>query len=240
MIIDIRQITYKQYSEFKAADDAYRKNAQEELAGAFLMQAVNAIVKLDEDTPLYASEDLPADFTYKIGDEISVHATYIHIVNLINAYKPEPWNEIQLGTQKYYLSSMTIEGLIRPNAQEAITALEFSRQLALVEQDDIDGNISFNMGLRTFAILVRKKDEFLPENRKDLLAFVTKRAELFEELSMDVVLDVNAFFFQQLTKSLTTLSIASSSTRPKKLIRRPKRGQQKKEGPYFTKRLVGN
>ncbi len=249
--IDIRQITYGQYCEFKAYDEQYRsyviadEATEEEIHASLtgrltaMTSAVKAIVGDIGDLPIYADSELPADYKLAIGDSLSLQALYLHIVNVINDYVPEAWNQVIVKGQNYYMSARTIENLFKPTVQEAITVLEFNRALAMRSQTDLDGNIAYNMGLRTFAILVRKEGELLPEDRVAVQTFVDKRSKLFSDITMDVCLDVNAFFLKTLSELAQTANIASYLTRRQTYQPQKLNSKQKSELKKSTKFMVG-
>jgi hypothetical protein len=66
-------------------------------------------------------------------------------------------------------------------------------RVAKKQQGDPDGTFEFTATLRSMAILLRPDGHVLPWREVDLERYVEQQSEKFQDLTMDVVLDVRFF-----------------------------------------------
>ena len=106
---------------------------------------------------------------------------------------------------------MTLEGV---STGEAIEVLEFRRiaEKNLEEKKFALGSMDFTLGLRELAILVRKKGEALPWNRKELESFLNDRMQTFRTVTAGEVLTLRFFLINSYLIWLQNQTINSSGT----------------------------
>ena len=186
------------------------------------------------DEPL---EDLfLSGFTVTLGDDLSVMRLYAHLNTIINTFKPETLKDkvfkLHVGGEEYQLDQLkaakflTLEGV---STGEAIEVLEFRRiaEKNLEEKKFALGSMDFTLGLRELAILVRKKGEPLPWNRKELESFLNDRMQTFRTVTAGEVLTLRFFLINSYLIWLQNQTTNSSGTaRPIRVeeLRRKKPG----------------
>ena len=160
-------------------------------------------------------------FTVTLGDDLSVMRLYAHLNTIINTFKPETLKDkvfkLVVGSEEYQLDQLkaakflTLEGV---STGEAIEVLEFRRiaEKNLEEKKFALGSMDFTLGLRELAILVRKKGEALPWNRKDLEAFLNSRMEIFRGVTAGEVLTLRFFLINSYLIWLQNQTTNSSGT----------------------------
>ena len=179
-------------------------------------------------------------FTVTLGDDISVMRLYVHLNTIINTFKPETLKDkvfkLHVGGEEYQLDQLkaakflTLEGV---STGEAIEVLEFRRiaEKNLEEKKFALGSMDFTLGLRELAILVRKKGEALPWNRKELESFLNSRMEIFRGVTAGEVLTLRFFLINSYLIWLQNQTINFSGTaRPIRVqeLRRKKPGTVKR------------
>lgn len=186
--------------------------------------------------------------------ELNLVRLYIHCVNIIRYYEPE---EVYKDVSEYKIDwrgktyqinqEEAVKSLLGLSftAGEAITVLEFQKKAhQLTEKHgDQDGNLAFNLGLQELAVLLRLPGEKLPVQRRKRIRFIDKRAKLFADIPLDVVMDVRFFFLHILTSYIKTRCTNFSSRVDPKVIplRRSEQDLNKhKSRNLFGKLRVGN
>lgn len=142
-----------------------------------------------------------------LNKEFGLLELYAHFINLINSFNPEKCLEdsfvIDWKGRTYQIhkdeSARTLLD-IPLTAGEVVTAMEFQRRAIEVEKrkGDSEGNMAFALGMREMAVLCRRENEVLPYRKKELSEFIIRRAKIFEDLPMDIVLSVRFFLLNGL------------------------------------------
>lgn len=163
------------------------------------------------------------EFRYNVKNvfdtEISLMRLYVHIVNMIDQYKPKKLPrtfKINWKGDIYTIDPLEAHKAISGidyTVGETLTALEFQKKTIerINEKGDPDGNMAFNLGCRELAILLRKKGEELPWKRRERIKFIDSRVKVFTDLPLNVVLDVRFFFLNILKRYEITHTTNSSS-----------------------------
>lgn len=182
-------------------------------------------------------------FTVTIGDDLSIMRLYAHLNTIINTFKPETLKDkvfkLVIGGEEYQLDQLkaakflTLEGM---STGEAIEVLEFRRiaEKNLEEKKFALGSMDFTLGLRELAILVRKKGEALPWNRKELESFLNDRMQTFRTVTAGEVLTLRFFLINSYLLWLQNQTINSSGT-----VRPIKVQELKPKKPGIVKRRRG-
>lgn len=204
------EIQWEAFCDFKDQEQEYFTAQETEDSRAAIIAITRALAYVYGDWiwDLPFSLDEPLEelflngFTVTLGDDISVMRLYAHLNTIINTFKPETLKgkvfKIVIGGEEYQLDQLkaakflTLEGV---STGEAIEVLEFRRiaEKNLEEKKFALGSMDFTLGLRELAILVRKKGEALPWNRKDLEAFLNSRMEIFRGVAAGEVLTLRFF-----------------------------------------------
>lgn len=204
------EVRWEAFCDFKDGEREYFQSLENE----DIQTAIGAIAKAlthiygDWITDLPFTLDEPNDelflshYTVTLGDDLSLMRLYAHLNTIINAFKPETLSDkvfkIVIGGEEYQLDQLkaakflTLEGV---STGEAIEVLEFRRiaEKNLEEKKFALGSMDFTLGLRELAILVRKKGEALPWNRKELEAFLNSRMQVFRGVTAGEVLTLRFF-----------------------------------------------
>jgi len=213
----------------------------------FLFQAVSMFVTGNIDYLTYSvdseektKEMLNKGHLIKAGDPISIVRLYMHIITLVNQYKPEAippdyfieWYEKPLqGGKKRRKNDKKVKYYIQPN--DVAVSFKFkSKHLKFSEvylmslvQDKFEqqkksrkhlyGNALFNLNISSLAILLRKEGEKLPIDKKDYEPFLSERKQAFKDLPLSTVLDVR-FFFQNIIEDCVQSSVTNIFSKEKK------------------------
>lgn len=159
-----------------------------------------------------------------LGDDLSVLKLYAHCINIISTYEPalrEPKFVLEWNSKEYTINrTEAVKSLLNVpmTAGELITTLELQRKTLTItkKKGDRDGNLAFNLGLQEVAILLRKKGEKLPSNRRKRIKFIDERVRVFRKLPMDVILDVRFFLLDSMIDYLKTRITSSSLNHQRK------------------------
>lgn len=203
------------------------------------------ISNMDFNSPNDDVEKLISEgYVLNIGDEITTIRLYAHVITIINQYEPETidkgykveWFDVEYNKDQSKSKNVKCDYFVEPEAAlrimagdktytngEVISAIEYDRS-ANKEIDSVgdeSGNIEFNLSLAQLAILLRREGERLPMRRKDRIRFIDRRKRIFENLTLDVVLNVRFFLsaiiqsylIKRLTHSFLTESSAGQGTR---------------------------
>jgi hypothetical protein len=238
--ITIEEIKFKQFVEFRAAEDLFFKSNLEDEEGnpietEPLQRSIDGIDRMLvtlkalcigdlKQLPLTVpNEDInelyKSGFCYTLNnlwsEELTLIRLYVHCVNIIRNYKTEDVFEegkdyvLNWKDNKYVInqddSAKHLLGLSF-TAGEAITTLEFQKKTHQVSKKhgDPEGNLAFNLGLQEIAVLLRKPGEKLPIQRRKRIKFIDKRAKIFEDIPLDIIMDVRFFFLRTLTRFIKT------------------------------------
>lgn len=178
---------------------------------------------------------LDRGYIVQIGDPLSLNRIYAHLVTIIQDYKPD--KVPQTFKMKWHGKNFTVSRA--PIARvllgtplttgEALEVLEYQRRasdrMATAPKDV--GNIDFNLGLREFAILVRKKGEELPADRDQRHRFINQRMALFKDLRLTAVLDIRFFFVTSLIDyTQKNLLSTSGKDRQAAIVRKNRRHRE--------------
>lgn len=154
--------------------------------------------------------------------DLTVQHLYVHILTLINSYKPEQLSSdyrISIGGKLYCIqgdaAARALTG-IRYTAGEVVTLKNFQRTTALALERaggyDAEGNLGFNLGLEEVATLLRPVGVKLPWERRERIAFIDSQKELFKDLPLDVIMNIRFFLLNSIKELAKTLAISFSST----------------------------
>jgi hypothetical protein len=252
------EIPWEAFCDFKDQEQEYFKAIENENGFSELItsnQAMIAITKALEYvfgdwiiTLPFALEE-PSDdlflngFTVTLGDDLSVMRLYAHLNTVINTFKPETLKDkvfkLVIGGEEYQLDQLkaakflTLEGV---STGEAIEVLEFRRiaEKNLEEKKFALGSMDFTLGLRELAILVRKKGESLPWNRKELESFLNDRMQTFRTVTAGEVLTLRFFLINSYLLWLQSQITNSSGT-----VRPIKVQELSRKKPGIVKRRRG-
>ncbi len=222
------QITYSRYLDFKKEEEAYMQmnlEDQDDQAAEYLAAAVTNIVGdcsalqyiiLGDDI----GQMIKDGYMLPMGEEISTTRLYVHIISMISQYDElltsgtnivDGSYKVDFEGETYYIDPMMVERHFGSQkgytTGEVVEIKSLERELRLVKesQKDLDGGMEFGLSLKAMAILLRRKGELLPLKFREREAFLTKRAELFAGLPMDVVLGTRFFFRLIIHRYLKTL-----------------------------------
>lgn len=231
LMLSLSERTFSEYCDFKGGEAKYwdlRKKGEDftEQAVTTLVSSIQKLCPGDVDSLPFALADdnyqelVDSGYQVQLGHELSVIRLYTHIVNLINEYKPEripsvfKWNWLN---KTYQVKSLPAARILADKALttgEAIEVMEYKRRAKKVSDENVDqsGNIDFELGLTEVAILLRRNGEKLPSNRRHLTAFLGKRRKLFENMTLDKVMDLRFFLLNALVQLARTRITASSGT----------------------------
>lgn len=204
------EIQWEAFCDFKDQEQEYFAAQETEDSQAAIIAITRALAYVYGDwiCDLPFSLDEPIEelflngFTVTLGDDLSVMRLYAHLNTIINTFKPETLKDkvfkIVIKEEEYQLDQLkaakflTLEGV---STGEAIEVLEFRRiaEKNLEEKKFALGSMDFTLGLRELAILIRKKGEALPWNRKELEAFLNSRMEIFRGVTAGEVLTLRFF-----------------------------------------------
>lgn len=258
----VSERTFEDFCHFRELDHHFLDQADQAGMLEAMISACQAMVKGPVNKLPVAQKGEHMDdlikegFQLELGEPITIHRLYAHLVVLIQTYQPThlprsytfKWNKTTFQVERMD-SARTLAG-IALSTGEAIEVLEFQRRAddqMKTEPKDF-GSIDFNLGLREFAILVRKKDEELPSNKKRRQAFIAKRIEFFKSVPLNYILDLRFFFAASWMNYIATKQINSSGTVPlllpegrkakltrsvRRLLRR--RGKSWDGAPFTTK-----
>lgn len=238
------EVQWEVFCDFKDQEQEYFKAQEDEDSQAAIIAITRALAYVYGDwiLDLPFTLDEPIDklfldgFTVTLGDDLSIMRLYAHLNTIINTFKPETLKDkvfkLVISGEEYQLDQLkaakflTLEGV---TTGEAIEVLEFRRiaEKNLEEKKFALGSMDFTLGLRELAILVRKKGEALPWNRKYLEAFLNSRMEIFRGVTAGEVLTLRFFLINSYLLWLQNQTINSSGTaRPIKVqeLRRKKPG----------------
>jgi len=173
-----------------------------------------------KDLPYSIDEDdaklIDKGYFLGFGEELSILRLYAHLVTLVKGYKPEYLDsdlfKIQIGKEEFCIDqkragmTMAMDGV---TTGEAVEILEFQRVARdAVKSKRVDfGNMDFTLGLKTFAVLVRKPGEELPFDRQECDYFLNNRMNVFkdvvtvEEVLMLRFFLINSYLIYQTTQS---------------------------------------
>jgi len=245
--LSAEEINFSDFCDFKTAEAKFflcLEEKKNEDATWALIEAVNAIVAGPVNClPLdVAGDDLQAlipAYKIKLGDDISLNRTYIHIINVINGFVPPALPGIwKVKTLEFSRSAFRVLTKKNLTVGEAMEVLEFQRRAgkALEENPHEIGNIDFTLGLTELALLCRKKGELLPASRPELERFLTSRRPIFAQCKMDEILTLRFFLHTWLVQSTGMRSISSSFK-----VRRmhPARTQKNTPGGWNWQKWLG-
>lgn len=223
------EIQWEAFCDFKDQEQEYFTAQETEDSQAAILSITRALAYVYGewiwDLPFSLDEPLEElflkGFTVTLGDDLSVMRLYAHLNTIINTFKPEMLKDkvfkLVVGGEEYQLDQLkaakflTLEGV---STGEAIEVLEFRRiaEKNLEEKKFALGSMDFTLGLRELAILVRKKGEVLPWNRKELEVFLNDRMQTFRTVTAGEVLTLRFFLINSYLIWLQNRTINSSGT----------------------------
>lgn len=235
------EIQWEAFCDFKDQEQEYFTAQEAEDSQAAMIAITKALAYVYGDwildLPFSIEEDLEelflSGFTVTLGDDLSVMRLYAHLNTIINTFKPETLSDkvfkLVISGEEYQLDQLkaakflTLGGV---STGEAIEVLEFRRiaEKNLEEKKFALGSMDFTLGLRELSILVRKKGEALPWNRKELEAFLNSRMEIFRRVTAGEVLTLRFFLINSyllwLQNQITNFSGTARPIRVEELRRK--------------------
>jgi len=177
---------------------------------------------------LFGSDVSKLNYSFKVDTfEISIVRLYIHIITIVNQYKP---NKIPAEFKVKWYSEPLKEGQNRRKnakknwyylqANEARSTLKFKKAnltfgevfLMGIIQDNfekkkastkhLNGNAAFNLNIKCLSVLLRKKGEKIPIDKKDYDPFIKQRQSVWRDIPLSTVLDVRFFFLNTIEESV--------------------------------------
>lgn len=246
------EVNWESFCDFKDQEQEYFKAQEDEDSQVAIVSITRALAYVYGEWiwDLPFSLDEPIDklflggFTVTLGEDLSIMRLYAHLNTIINTFKPETLKDkvfkLVIGGEEYQLDQLkaakflTLEGV---STGEAIEVLEFRRiaEKNLEEKKFALGSMDFTLGLRELAILVRKKGEALPWNRKELESFLTERMQTFRTVTAGEVLTLRFFLINSYLLWLQNQTINSSGTaRPIRVVQ-----ELSRKKPGIVKRRRG-
>lgn len=229
-------ITFERFIEIKKVDQNFLQEPT--------IEKLIQVTKFWHDHSVPVGEMPEKDFQYTLGEAVTHCKTYIHVLNLINNYKPTSTGRFKYKGKEWHVSSIVNE---RMTVNEYIISVECERRMKEIEDDkrDLSGQFEFSLTLKEFACLVRLKDENIPIDKADRDKFLTKRMELFQDIPMSYVLNVQSFFLNTIneyaaTTNLTHILQESQNTRQssQQNIRKQKTGKKTISKKYGKERGI--
>lgn len=213
--VDFRHLEAKYWGLVDQGDDT---------AVNALIDALKCIVKGDAESIPFALEGddygqlVDDNFQMRIGEQISMLRIYAHLTVLINTFTPEQIPERFKWSwrgQKYVIEAKPAARLLagKPlTTGEALEVLEYQRRAGMMAEltPHDEGNIDFTLGLTEVSILLRKKGEKLPSERKELDRFLNARRKIFENITLDRLVEMRFFLLNALLQLRKTQTINSS------------------------------
>jgi len=223
------EVNWEAFCDFKDEEQEYFKAQEDEDSQAAIVSITRALAYVYGewiwDLPFTLDEPIDKlfldSFTVTLGDDLSIMRLYAHLNTIINTFKPDTLKDkvfkLVIGGEEYQLDQLkaakflTLEGV---STGEAIEVLEFRRiaEKNLEEKKFALGSMDFTLGLRELAILVRKKGEALPWNRKELEAFLNDRMQTFRTVTAGEVLTLRFFLINSYLLWLQNQITNSSGT----------------------------
>lgn len=237
--MSLKETNLNDYHEFRAVlsrlPEEIEKDAELDIdLASIIIEAVSKMVKGD-------IQRIPYHGTFSVFDEISVQGLHEHLVRLINEYKPKDLESVILpidGKECELSVQQAAFGINTLTTGEYLTFREYSNRISgEMAKGDVDGNFAFTLDAVMLAILLRKKDEELPVNKRERERFIENRSNQFGKIPLDAYLDVAFFLSNSIGNLLRNLRTTTSSTRGRgqsvrirgKRTRKPK-GSQKRRG----------
>lgn len=198
--ISVSDITYERFIELKKVDQAFLQEPTIEK----LMQ----VSKFWHGHDVTMGDIPEPTFMYNIGDEVTHARTYYHVLNLINSYEPQLTKTFQHKGKTWYVNPVVSDKM---TVNEYIISAECQRRLnEIIESDekrDLEGQFEFSFNLKQFAALCRLKGENIPIDKNERDKWLNERMKVFEDIPMNVVLDVNAFFLSTISDYGKTMNL---------------------------------
>ncbi len=211
---EVNAITFEGFCDFRSDEYLYLSaHSESEPVENFLLlqQAVQHIVKGDVlALPLIHDKTdaqlIDTDYTLQLDEPISLLRLYAHLLTVIRNYQPveiPTTFKFKWGKKDFVIQQVPAARVLLGNPitlGEVLETLEYQRRAATYMEATPKevGNISFNLGLTEFAILVKQAGELLPSNKAERRQFIESRKKLFATLPLNLVLDIRFF----LTNSL--------------------------------------
>lgn len=261
------EVSFRDNTKFRDAEQVYfdrtpkeDRNNKDQVIDC-LLPIFGDVIKQDK-IPLHKDGDdlkLMVDNGYflNIGDELSLSRLYAHYVTVINSYKPidfipEKGKKITEYSFKYknrtfHIGADRLEQFLGFQNGESIEVHHLRASFAKMAKANKDNkgnqgsNIDFSLGVQQVAILARKKGEKLPFNSVERREFILKRAKFFEELPMDVVLNIRGFFLH-IMKPYAKEAYTNYFLKVKSLLNletRKSRNQDEKRKDVASKKVKG-
>lgn len=220
----VSEISLKDYIDFKREKDQYSELTDEDKADqsfTHLIKAVSVLVK--GDLTIIPAGDLSADQIDAaiegkgVLSEVSIVRLYAYLIWLINSYwkstdKLIPGYCVMYKGKDYYLTQGRSELILTREAFTVGEVLEVEEtnnwfERAKKAKGDPDGNFEFMADCAMMAVLLRPKGHELPINPEEREKYINKMGQHFQDLSLDVVLDVRFFLLSTLRNSVIPVGI---------------------------------
>lgn len=213
------EIKFSNFCAFQAKEKEFLESKEKELA---IVEMVKAAYEIEDiDSIPYIPESLEKDYTFSLGDPVTILRLYMHFVNTINQFDPKISEDFELEYkgEKFVIDSQGVMSAINGAAYttgEVITTFEYQRVLNK-KPNHFDGAVDMQLGLIEMAILLRKPGERLPHRPAERDQFISERATFFKDLPMDVVLGVR-FFLLDMLKNYEKISGTHTFGRAKRKL----------------------
>lgn len=197
----------------------------EEEAQLHLIDAVSEIIPDIDLLPFSIEGDDPnalinEKYFLKPGHKLSTVRLYAHIITIINSYKPEELDidyKVEWNNETYYLEpddALRVLGFKKAYTNADVIIVNRFNQKANKKsliQDNLGGNIMFNLGIEEMAILLRKKNEEVPLKRSRQIAWINERKKIFKKMPYSLILNVRFFLLSIIDVYLNQRSTSISS-----------------------------
>lgn len=234
----LSEIPLRNYIGFKRQRQKWHKSIMGGEETEPLLDILPMLVKGDlSELPLYSESDTGEIIGLDFQGELSLFGIYAHLIKMIDAYVPNPeigysfgWYDENGEKCTYYAEPDRAKRLYSRKAYtvgETVELEEFERKYTKAIKDnsegeeldewsaDKQGNLAFWLSTRKMAILARKEGERLPFNATHRAEFVEGRAKVFEDIPLDVYLNVCFFLKTTVEGLMKELTLPRSTTQPK-------------------------
>lgn len=159
--------------------------------------------------------------SYKIEEKLDYKFEWFDLKKgkaVTTTYHIEPDRAKRLLTRKHYTSGEYIE--LKEYERKSAKKIKFKANKAGYEGDDETemvmtgdprGNLAFSLSKHELAILARPKGEKLPSNKSEREELIKRRMQVFDEITLDIYLNVR-FFLLAIVGGLSPRQIIAPST----------------------------
>jgi len=204
-----------------------RKSEEEDLPPMLgVAMAVSEFFQVDVMQVLEGAVGMPMD--EHLAQSVGV--MYVNLDKIIGGYAPKirgehdykfTWKGIEYLIP--HLSYNSVTGQLQKtalNVYEYVEAdtIKFQAQLMSEKEGDVEGSIWFSEYTRLISLLARKEGEKLPLKPADREVFLQNRMEIFQDVPLDIAMDIDFFLTNGLRNSNPRPTIIGSLTLPLLLI----------------------